>query len=232
MTTSALSPAHSVSIRYFGNEQLPLVLIDDFHPQPEELVQYASQRESQFCQVKQDLYPGVRLPVPETYLNFVAEFLSQHIVASLSTAPSRVSVQNGQFSIANRSPDSLLPIQRIPHVDTLQENQWAGVHYLCAEHHGGTGFFRHRKTGYESLNQQKSKRYMRVLDDQARRLGVPQAAYLQGSDDLFELIDLVDVAFNRAIFYPANCLHSGVINQWQTRSFEQHRLTANVLLSF
>ena len=231
ITTTVLSPAQNVSIRYVGSEKLPLVIIDDFHPEPEVLVSYAKQRESQFCQVKQDLYPGIRLPVPDTYLNYVAAFLSQHVVSSLSSAPSRVSLQNGQFSIANCSPDTLLPIQRIPHVDTLKENQWAGVHYLCTEHHGGTGFFRHRQTGYESLNQQRSKRYMRVLDDQATRVGVPEAAYLQGSDDLFELIELVDVAFNRAIFYPANCLHSGVINRWQAQTFDQHRLTANVLLS-
>src|SRR5215510_5790806 len=58
----------------------------------------------------------------------------------------------GFFALATLGAADAQPIQKIPHRDSPDPNRLAMVHYLCRGNFGGTGFFRHRATGYESVD--------------------------------------------------------------------------------
>lgn len=222
----------NVSLELIGQEQNPIIVIDNFFPNPQTLVDFAMQAKG-FEQDKNDFYPGERLNLPKNYSEYVIAFASEHML-SLVNRPKASKLQSTlcALSIANQSPNTLLPIQRIPHFDTVDQSQWALLHYLCSEKHGGTGFFRHRHTGFENIVENRRKRYQRVLEDEAFTKGLPSKQYVAGSCQLFEMYHEVEVRFNRAIFYPSNLLHSGLITDWQATDIPSSRLTANTFIKF
>lgn len=210
-----------------GQEQNPLFVVEDFFDTPQVLINEAKDNVA-FKTDDSDFYPGVRKPINQEYRDYVCRFIEQNLLPFLPEFDhSSATCSKSVYSIANVSPKQLLPIQRIPHFDTQEPRQWAVVHYLCEPQMGGTGFFRHQKTGYESMSPDRSRHYQRVLDDQATTEGLPPAAYLQGSTELFEMIHSVDAKFNRAIIYPGNLFHSGLIKKWQVQGVGDSRLTAN-----
>ena len=220
----------SVSLIELGEEKTPLFVVDDFLAEAPKLQRLSSQGAG-FKEDKTDFYPGVRKPLNDEYANLVCRF-ARHLFTEYLTdfdVP-EVATTLCAFSVTTSEPEKLLPIQRIPHFDTVSDQQWAVVHYLCDEDKGGTGFFRHRQTGFERITKDRSKRYQRVLDDQAITEGLPPAIYLQGETKLFELTHQVSAKFNRALFYPSNVLHSGLIKQWRPEDLSDARLTANTFI--
>lgn len=232
MDTSERRSTHEVKLTSIGLEQHPVFVVDDFFNAPEKLLDEARST-GDFNSDKSDYYPGVRKAVNAGYTDGVCQFVLQHINPYLSEHNyATVSGSLCAFSIPNQSPRTLLPIQRIPHFDAEDPRQWAVVHYLCGPEHGGTGFFRHRATGFEAMTEVRSKRYQRVLEDEAVTKGLPPEEYLQGSTELFEMTHAVEAKFNRAIIYPGNLFHSGLIKNWQVTSINDARLTVNSFVLF
>lgn len=83
------------------------------------------------------------------------------------------------------------------------------VHYLGAQALGGTAFYRHRSTGFETISPARSTPYFAALSRETA-LSSPQG-YVSGDTTLFERIDEVDAVFNRAVFYRSHVLHCGAI---------------------
>jgi hypothetical protein len=210
-----------------GQEKSPLFIIEHWLEQAEDLVHIANQGPWSKDN-KQDFYPGQRSIAPLEYRQFVIDFIQQQLMPLLPVRQHhQASISYCSFSMVTSSPIDLLPIQRIPHFDTHNDHQWAIVHYLCQEECGGTGFFQHRHSGFETIDSEREARYIRIRDDEAFTLGLPPARYLEGSSEQFKLIHHVNAQFNRAIIYPSNLLHSGLIKQWRNELGQPWRLTAN-----
>jgi hypothetical protein len=101
--------------------------------------------------------------------------------------------------------------QRLPHCDAYDAKRIALVHYLAPDDRDGTGFFRHRSTGFESVDARRAAIYPDQLDAELRHRGLPPAGYWTGDGALFERIFAVEARYNRAIVYPSFLLHSGLI---------------------
>jgi hypothetical protein len=225
-----LNPNADIKLLLLGLEQHPLLVVDDLLLNPELLLQWAAKGEV-FTADPANFYPGVRKVTPGSYAELLSSFIqNQFANIPALAAQTKVSVRQTALAITNQDPSTLLPIQRIPHFDSCDPKQWAMVHYLCSEEYGGTGFFRHCSSGFESITADRQRKYQRLLADDAVTKGLPQARYLQGGSSLFELTHKVEAKFNRALFYPSNLLHSGLINHWQSSQIGQCRLTANCFL--
>ncbi|MDP5032785.1 MAG: DUF6445 family protein [Paraglaciecola sp.] len=227
MHSYTVHPQSTVTTINVGEEQNPLFIIDNWLLNADLLLETASQASAPIP-TKQHFYPGQQFLAPTPYSAFVCDFLQRKILPLLADSQA-LQFKDAQsiFSWVSVRATDLLPIQRIPHIDTHKSTQWAVVHYLCGEQSGGTGFFRHRASGFESINVDRQKRYTRVLEDEAQTLGVPAAQYLQGSTRQFELIYQVPAQLNRAIIYPSNLLHSGLIKRWISEDGQLSRLTVN-----
>lgn len=222
--------SHGISSLLVGEEKRPVFVIDNFFPSPDTLINFANSA-NDFVHTRSDYYPGGRTDLPKSYVDFTLTYIRKNILY-LMKKPQESSIECpfAMLSIANQDPNTLLPIQTIPHIDTVDPCQWALLHYLCQDNHGGTGFFQHRVTGFESINEQRSKQYLRVLEDEAKVNGLPKKQYIQGSGDQFDMHYKVETKFNRAILYPSNILHSGLISHWQATDIASSRLTANTLI--
>ncbi len=104
-------------------------------------------------------------------------------------------------------------MQRIPHVDSFDSNGLATIHYLFRENMGGTAFYRHRKTGYEVIDESRKMEYISSLESEMQGPTLPPAEYINGDTPIFEQIGRQEGLYNRLLIYRRNSLHSGCIDK-------------------
>lgn len=211
-----------------GVGQTPLLIIDDFANNPDDIIAFAGDG-SLFKASINNFYPGKRLLTPKNYSEALCRkysaLLQKTFVLTIFgeetcyktifdiNADSVATTIMSALAISDLPPEQLKPIQMLPHIDTTQINQLAVVHYLCGKEHGGTSFYQHKSTGFETITEQRLTQYSTQLKQQAIQARLHKnPRYMAGSNSLFEQTYKVEAKINRAIIYPSNLLHSGNIN--------------------
>lgn len=203
--TNSLAAARVAS---FSPQKHVFVELADFLEDPAGAVGQASLQK--FANITPQ-YPGVRAPLDQGASRAWADVLSPLLSQAFGEPTGTWSMQ-GWYSIVTRAPGDLAPIQRLPHVDGTDPRQVAMMLYLHRTGHGGTAFFRHRSTGLEALSAADWPRYKAALEGEIAAGGLPPAAYVTDGAPHFERIHASEGAFNQAVFYRGNLLHSGVID--------------------
>jgi len=191
----------TVSITHHGAEAQPVVVIDGF-------ADAARFRDDaaflSFAPIGPH-YPGIRAPVSPRMLRDLLVRLEP--VAQAAFGVGGLAIADAFYSIVTTPPAALAPIQRLPHFDEVSPTRLALLHYLSPDERSGTAFYRHRTTGFESIDAARLDRYRAALDADLRRDGLPEAGYIAGDTPLFERLAVHQGRFNRAILYRSNTLH-------------------------
>ncbi|WP_300974934.1 DUF6445 family protein [Sphingomonas sp. LHG3406-1] len=235
MTASfALRPSLDLSLTSIGQEGEKLLSVERLMEEPEALVDFAA-TEVSFAQVDgpQGGYPGVRAPAPLDYVGAVVRRLSPAIERAFGLQGVKLGRAECSFSIVTRHPIELAPLQRVPHVDTTDDLQFALLHYLCGPEKGGTAFYRHRATGYEIITPERQQHFQAVRDREIAE-GSEPSGYITGDNAHYEQLASVDAAFDRVVVYRSRILHSGQIppDLPLLSDPRRGRLTANIFISY
>jgi hypothetical protein len=116
------------------------------------------------------------------------------------------------FSIVTTPPSALMPIQRLPHFDSLEEGRVAALLFLGkGGHNGGTAFYRQKSTGFESVNAARYPSFGDALNADIARFGMPHQDYVADDNPMYETLALHEGRFNRMLIYASATLHSGRI---------------------
>lgn len=193
----------------FGRERATLLVIDNFVAEPERLIKKATT--AQFTSGGR-FYPGIRAKAPPSYEHFLATRLPPLLAEHFDFAGNTLRLSMCHFSLVTTHAADLTPMQRIPHVDSLARDGFATVHYLFKKKLGGTAFYRHRATGFETLDEVRKPEYFNVLHAESAGPNGPGPRYINGDTPLFEQIAHVEGVFNRMLVYRRNSLHSGSID--------------------
>lgn len=204
-----LHPNLRVEKLALGREGAPLLVIDNFVADPDRLVKKATT--AQFSSGGR-FYPGIRAKAPPSYEHFLATRLQPLLAEHFGLVSPSLRLTMCHFSLVTTPAAQLGPMQRIPHVDSLAREGFATIHYLFKENLGGTAFYRHRATGYESLDEMRGPEYFRVLESESAGPECPALNYINGDTPLFEQIARAEGVFNRMLIYRRNSLHSGSID--------------------
>ncbi len=229
----SLNPKRDIQLLSIGEEQ-PVVIIDDLLANPQQLLDYAQQGD-EFQSAATDYYPGIRKPISGSYAQVLCRTIQETFQCVFGLRDdSTANVSLCALSLATTEPAQLRPIQSLPHFDTSDSFQLAVVHYLCTPEHGGTSFYRHRQSGYESITSDRVQAYAALLKEQVVSARFPGQQYMNGDSEWFERIASIEAKFNRAIIYRGNLLHSGDINADNGLSHNplSGRLTANTFINF
>ena len=215
-----------LQLLHLGEERQPLLVVDDVLDDPEAMIEAA--RQADFYSPPHTNYPGLNANLPESYYRTVVTALRGPIAAAFGL-PSDVYVKYfGYFGLATTSARDAQPVQKIPHHDGPDPNRLAMVHYLGRGDHGGTGFFRHKATGFESVDQSRHATYVAVAQAQLAERGVGTAVYPGADMADYDLIGQADGVFNRLIVYRNHVLHSALLGpEAGNADPAQGRLTAN-----
>ncbi|GGY53263.1 DUF6445 family protein [Pseudoduganella albidiflava] len=227
------SPAHQVL--HVGADREPVLIVDGLLLDPEAIVRWA-ETGTAFQRQDGDFYPGVRKPLDMAYASAVHARLRELLLSTFGAGgDAAITPLSCVLSLATTPPEALRPIQSVPHFDSVERNRIASVHYLCDERFGGTSFYRHRSTGFDSIDGQRladyAPRLKREVMEEARRQPGRGLSYIRGDTALFERTASVEAKFNRAIFYRSNLLHSGdiAVDAGLSSDPRSGRLTANTL---
>ncbi|QJR03063.1 hypothetical protein HH800_13310 [Sphingobium yanoikuyae] len=192
---------------HIGQERALLVSLDDALSDPQRVRAMASVA----CfAVDSPFYPGVRAPLPQGVAAEV-ERLSWPVLAEHFGCRRGLNIKNASFALTVTAPAQLRPPQRIPHYDGTSDSQFAVLIHLGFDDLGGTGFFRHRSTGYESIGPERELSYFAALRSDLERFGRPKPSYIDESTAIYERIAVSSARFNRMILYRGNMLHSAML---------------------
>ncbi len=196
-----------VGIEHIGREREPLVVIDDFAADPDALRAFAF---AAAFGPATHYYPGIRAPLPDDYLPIQLRGLESALAEAFGLA-GEVEVIDASYSIVTTRAADLAVSQRLPHCDAHARNRIALIHYLSPDGGDGTAFFRHRSTGFETVDERRAALYADQLAAELRHGGPPPEAYIAGDTPLFERTMLAEARYNRALLYRSCLLHSGAI---------------------
>lgn len=192
-----------------GAEQAPLLVIDNLVSDPGRLIRKAT---SSHYLGQTSMFPGIRARAPLSYQHFLERLLQPLLHECFGMQPGRFAYPMCHYSLVTLPPAQLAFLQRVPHVDSVGGDGLATVHYLFHGDWGGTAFYRHRRTGFECIDEGRREEYFRCLEGESGSAEAPEAGYIDGDTALFERIASVDGVFNRMVVYRRNCLHSGRID--------------------
>lgn len=201
-----MSEAAEIVARRIGTEQQPIAIVDGFHPDPAALRAFAAT--AQFGPARNH-YPGLRAELPADYFAAVRPALLR-VLRGVFAHPRGIGLIDASFSIVTTPPAALTVPQRLPHVDAIDAGRIALVHYLAPANGEGTAFYRHRATGFETIEGARSAAYRAALGAELAQ-AAPEPAYINGDTASFERIALVEAKYNRAVVYRSALLHSGAI---------------------
>jgi Family of unknown function (DUF6445) len=215
-----------------GTEREPVVVVDNFLSSPQLLIDYAAH--CAFDAVSDAFYPGSRTPAPAIYCYALRAFLAPLIAQAFGLQDSRITGELSHFSLVITPPEKLQMVQRMPHFDNADPKQLALLHYLCGPGHGGTSFYRHRRSGFEYIDGSRLSEYGKAVGADLAGLGAPPGRDICGDDPQFERTACFDAAFNRVLIYRSINLHSADIAS--TFNFDANprsgRLTANTFFYY
>lgn len=212
-----------------GAENEPVLIIDNMLSNPEEMLHIADHSLFTPAFNSSGGYPGLRAAAPQGYIDAMVGILIGPMREIFDLGSARIKKTECDFSLVTRTPAQLTPPQRAPHVDSTNRNQLAILHYLCASDFGGTAYYRHRATGFETITDERKDIYAANRANEGFSDG-----YVADGKPWFEQTAAIDVAFNRVIIYRSNILHSGLISTPDRLSPDPRhgRLTVNMFVKF
>ncbi|QEY13935.1 hypothetical protein D0B88_17735 [Cellvibrio sp. KY-YJ-3] len=226
----------NIQILTVGNEQNKVICVDDFLPDPVQMVDAAVQ--STFtpyaAAAQRKGYPGVRTAAPADYGRVLTATVGNVLREEFAIAASAKITMLQEAMCMMTVPEAALgPLQTIPHFDASNPHFFATLLYLCDEFHGGTGFYRHNATGYETITPERCDHYLDTCYDElnSRRR---TKRYFSDTDETFTKIGFISARFNRLVIYRGCLLHSANILSELSLGTDprNNRLTANVFFSF
>lgn len=224
----ALSADRCARVERIGAEGTAVIVVDGCLAAPEDAVALAGSL--RYAPIG-PYYPGVRASLGPDVAQAFAEALSEAIAVSLGVEAAR---WKGDcfYSIVTTPPGRLAPIQRLPHFDGLEDTRVAALLYLARADFGGTSFYRHRATGFETVNAARYPAYGAALQADVQRHGLPPADYIGDGGALFEEIWSFEPVFNRLLVYRGNALHCSRIRNAEALTADplHGRLTLNLFL--
>lgn len=229
VTSFPLARSSRLTASFVGDEGEPVLQTDAALQTPGALVELAASSVFTPAHGPTGGYPGLRASLPGDYIRALVEALAGPLSDVFSLGRIRPVKAEGAFSLVTLPSDALSVVQRAPHVDSTHPHQFAILHYLCDETFGGTTFFRHRATGFETITDDRLATYKakRATEDVA-------AGYVDDGAPWFDRTGRTAAAFNRLVAYRSCMLHSGHVPSPELLSPDPRRgrLTANVFVTF
>ena len=222
-----LNPDLKISFSRIGNEEQPLLIIDDLVLNPDELVESAVK--AQWVKPKETYYPGLNAKLPPEYNQKIIEGLREPFLRAFNSPKQQKLLVNGFWGLTTLPLEEFSPWQKIPHYDRAEFNHIAMVHYMNKNQTGGTGFFRHIPTGYESISPNRVEEYRDYVTKWLENEGANNLKNYAGFETPdYELFHSVPFKYNRVAIYPSYVLHCALYEKSnQDDNPRTGRLTAN-----
>ena len=222
-----------LKLELLGATKAPLLIIDNGSSQLDKIKKTAIN--SDFCVDQANNYPGIRAPIDrETVIAYIKPLLP--FLYKVFKIPEQLTPHpiDNYYSLITTDEQDLTPSQTIPHFDTNNRYYIAMIHYLNDGDFGGTGFFKHKATGYEFVDQARRKPFLRSVERYLTDNINKPMQYCNARHPAFELHHSAEYKANRMLIFQGFMLHSTLVNTQRgiCSSPQKGRLTANLFIDF
>jgi len=206
MSEFILNQAMNVEKIQHKDPEVSVYVVDDFLANPEILMEYAKNK-AYFGKVGDDstAYPGIRDRLPSSY-----ESVMGKVIELVYGCPNPL-IHRCMMSLTTLKPTQLSAAQKMPHVDAFGDDQYAAVHYLCGEPHGGTSIYRYRTRDLVRIRH-NDRGVMDEMIENVQSHPEDHSGYLDGNTCLFKQELVIKAKLNRLVLYPANLLHCALLS--------------------
>lgn len=221
-----LNPNAKARLVKLGKEEQPLLIIDDLIEGAEQFYEMATN--ANWHLPDGTYYPGLNAPLPNEYIECLLTGLKPSLSRAFNFNHDARYAVNGFFALTTHEYEDFGPWQKIPHFDQTSAKQIALVHYLSPSQTGGTAFFRHNPTGFESISDARRAEYIDYVTKWIAANPNLLTEYTGPNTPDYEMLFKVPYKFNRAVLYPSNILHCALYDGTnQSADPKIGRITAN-----
>lgn len=199
-----------IDYRTIGDTEIPLVVVDNFYENPDMVRDLALSLPYTTSQYVCNHSPGERVRMSLDIR--VIRNITYHLLKlpEWKLKPTTLQVIFNKM----RGDAKLEAIQTNPHIDGVDMLNAAMVLYLNKPEEcvGGTAFYRHKKTGFEILNTQ-DQFTSTFNNDRGKLTRNDYTDFVTESNEEWELIDMIEMKYNRMVIYPPNVFHSAYLTR-------------------
>ncbi len=222
-----LNPEAEVRFQRVGNEEHPVVIIDNLLKNPDDLVEIAVN--SQWEQPQNTYYPGPNAPLPSEFKTIIAG-LFREFTKAFNFNPNKKVLIKSFFGLTTLPLEEFDAWQKIPHYDRAEPDHLAMVLYLNHDQTGGTGFFRHLPTNFESISPNRVTEYLEYVTNWIDG-GAQLNDYAGENTPDYQMFFKVPFKYNRVAIYPSYVLHCALYDGTNNSADPRKgRLTANTFI--
>jgi hypothetical protein len=154
------------------------------------------------------LFPGIRDKMPLPYTRVLKCFFEDIILPEVKPDSSyQSSFHSNLLSLVTCNPSELTVNQKMPHIDSCNNDEYAFVHYLSSQELGGTSIYRYKPKNLIEFTQEH-KAVLPEMINKVTNSPNDHSSYIVGNTSLFEQVLTIEAKVNRLVIYPANILHS------------------------
>lgn len=202
-----MAPPPEYKVVTYGNDAESIIIMDDFTETFTAL--HDAARSCQYT-FNGGFYPGIQAAGNMNYIAPRSDLLFKALKDVFGYSGG-FRVESCAFSMVAKPAETLHAMQRIPHHDAQDDKLFALLHYVQGPQNSGTAFYRHRRTGFETITPARAQEYDKALAADLHEFGPPKAGYIDGNTLGYEMLLNIDAKPNRAILYRGRTLHSGII---------------------
>lgn len=230
---AGINPAARIRIVPVGRSREPVVVVEEALLDPQSAIEQAARLSFEAADEGRGGYPGLRAKAPRALAGLLVDGTMPLIERVFGLRPSSLSGFDASFSIVTAAPETLHPMQRIPHIDTRDPRRIAILCYLARHSIGGTAFFRQVSTGIEQVDPDSFGAYEAARRSDLARLP-PGGSYPGAGTPGYSETAHFEARFNRLLVYRSCSIHSGTIPSDAALSADPRRgrLTVNLFIDF
>ncbi|MCG7553343.1 DUF6445 family protein [Pseudoalteromonas sp. Of11M-6] len=213
MQNLKLNPSLKISVLIVPNTDISVYVVDDFLLDTASVLNFAH-KVAYYHPMFSDnsFYPGKRDHMPEPYMRLLASFFKDYMLPRISrTEYQSVTFHKCLLSLITCQPDALILDQKVPHIDSFDDRDFAFVHYLSTTNLGGTSIYRFIPENLVEFRE-KDKGVLSEMLIKAAESPHEHSGYLNETTSVFERVLKIEPKFNRLVIYQGNILHSANIN--------------------
>jgi hypothetical protein len=207
MNLLKINPELTFKIIKLNDIDCSIYVIDDFLLNISNLFEYAK-KAAYLSPVGTDgtAYPGMRDAMPMPYIRLLTKLIENYIVKKPTNKFNKIEAHRSLLSLTTVSESNLSTLQKMTHIDSFQNTEFATVHYLCNKEMGGTSIYKYKPENIIRFNENHHY-LLNEMKQKVANNSLEHNGYLQHSTSLFEKNFSIEAKLNRIVIYPGNLLH-------------------------